>query len=70
MVIDVKHFVPLTLLAQACVSVALAALAVGFWQGVVAGMSALLGGIVAVVPNAISGRAAAEAEPRSRARAR
>jgi ATP synthase protein I len=50
-VIDVKHVVPLTLLAQACVSVALAAVA-WVWQGEVAGVSALLGGMVAVVPNA------------------
>jgi ATP synthase protein I len=50
-VIDVKHVVPLTLLAQACVSLALAAVA-WVWQGEVAGMSALLGGMVAVVPNA------------------
>ena len=51
MVIDVKHVVPLTLLAQACVSLALAA-AAWVWQGQAAGMSALLGGMVAVVPNA------------------
>ena len=51
MVIDVKHVVPLTLLAQACVSVALA-VASWAWAGEVAGMSALLGGMVAVVPNA------------------
>ena len=51
MVIDVKHVVPMTLLAQACVSVALAALS-WVWQGEVAGLSALLGGLVAVVPNA------------------
>jgi ATP synthase protein I len=50
-VIDVKHVVPLTLLAQACVSLALAVLA-WVWQGEAAGMSALLGGMVAVVPNA------------------
>jgi ATP synthase protein I len=50
-VIDVKHVVPMTLLAQVCVSVALAALS-WIWQGEVAGLSALLGGMVAVVPNA------------------
>jgi ATP synthase protein I len=50
-VIDVKHVVPMTLLAQACVSAALAALS-WIWQGEVAGLSALLGGMVAVVPNA------------------
>jgi ATP synthase protein I len=50
-VIDVKHVVPLTLLAQACVSLALAAVSWA-WQGEVAGMSAFLGGMVAVVPNA------------------
>ena len=51
MVIDVKHVVPLTLLAQACVSVVLAAVSWA-WAGEVAGMSALMGGMVAVVPNA------------------
>jgi ATP synthase protein I len=50
-VIDVKHVVPLTLLVQACVSVVLAT-AFWVWMGEVAGMSALLGGMVAVVPNA------------------
>ena len=49
--IDVKHVVPLTLLAQACVSFALAAVA-WIWLGEIAGMSVLLGGMVAVVPNA------------------
>jgi ATP synthase protein I len=50
-VIDVKHVVPVTLLVQACVSVAVAAVS---WllAGEVAGVSALLGGAVAVVPNA------------------
>jgi len=50
-VIDVKHVVPVTLLAQACVSFVVAAVA---WLSVdeLAGMSALLGGMVAVVPNA------------------
>src|SRR5688500_2585946 len=50
-VIDVKHVVPVTLLAQACVSVAVAAVSWA-WVGEVAGMSAVLGGMVAVVPNA------------------
>jgi ATP synthase protein I len=50
-VIDVKHVVPVTLLAQTCVSVAAAAI-LGLWVGEVAGVSALLGGAVAVVPNA------------------
>jgi ATP synthase protein I len=47
---DVKRVVPLTLLAQACVSFALAAV---LWlsYGDVAGVSALLGGATAVVPN-------------------
>lgn len=48
---DVKHVVPVTLLAQACVSVVVAAVAwAGF--GSVAGVSAALGGATAVVPNA------------------
>ena len=48
--IDVKHVVPVTLLVQACVSLVVAA---GFWgwMGEVAGMSAVLGGVAAVVPN-------------------
>lgn len=50
MVIDAKHVVPLTLLAQACVSVVVAAVA-WVWVGQVAGMSAMLGGVTAVVPN-------------------
>ena len=50
MVIDVKHVVPLTLLAQACVSLVVAAVS-WVWMGEVAGMSALLGGVTAVVPN-------------------
>jgi ATP synthase protein I len=49
-VIDVKHVVPLTLLVQACVSFVVAAVA-WVWAGNVAGMSALLGGMTAVVPN-------------------
>lgn len=50
MVIDVKHVVPLTLLAQVCVSAAVAGVAwAGF--GATAGVSALLGGATAVVPN-------------------
>ena len=51
MVIDAKHVVPLTLLAQACVSVVVAAVA-WVWAGQIAGMSAMLGGVTAVVPNA------------------
>lgn len=50
MVTDVKHVVPLTLLVQACASLATAA-AFWAWQGEVAGVSALLGGAAAVVPN-------------------
>jgi ATP synthase protein I len=49
-VIDVKHVVPLTLLVQACVSLALAAV---LWVSVgeLAATSAVLGGAAAVVPN-------------------
>jgi ATP synthase protein I len=50
-VIDVKHVVPVTLLVQLCVSFVVAA-AAWVWVGEVAGVSALLGGTVAVVPNA------------------
>jgi ATP synthase protein I len=50
-VIDVKHVVPVTLLVQACVSFVVAAV-LWLWVGEVAGISALLGGAVAVVPNA------------------
>jgi ATP synthase protein I len=46
-----RRIVPLTLLAQAGVSVGLALL-LWWWQGNVAATSALLGGMVAVVPNA------------------
>jgi ATP synthase protein I len=46
----VKHVVPLTLLAQACVSAVLA-LALWLWVGEVAAASALLGGAAAVLPN-------------------
>jgi len=49
-VIDVKHVVPVTLLVQACVSIVVAAV-LWVWMGEVAGMSALLGGVTAVVPN-------------------
>jgi len=49
--IDDRRVVPLTLLAQAGVAAALAAL-LGLWLGRVAGISALLGGITAVAPNA------------------
>jgi ATP synthase protein I len=50
-VVDVKHVVPLTLLAQACVSAVLS-LALWVWSGDVAAASALLGGATAVLPNA------------------
>jgi ATP synthase protein I len=49
-VIDVKHVVPVTLLAQACVSLVVAAV-LWAWMGPVAGMSALLGGVAVVIPN-------------------
>jgi ATP synthase protein I len=48
---DVKHVVPLTLLVQACVSFVTAG-AFWAWVGEVAGMSALLGGVAVVIPNA------------------
>jgi ATP synthase protein I len=49
-VIDVKHVVPLTLLAQFCVGLVVAGVAwVGF--GATAGLSTLLGAATAVVPN-------------------
>jgi ATP synthase protein I len=50
-VIDVKHVVPMTLLVQTCVSVAVAAV-LWVWMGEVASMSAVLGGVTVVVPNA------------------
>jgi ATP synthase protein I len=50
-VIDVKHVVPLTLLAQACVSLVMAAV-LWLWVGEAAGTAALLGGAAAVIPNA------------------
>jgi ATP synthase protein I len=50
-VIDVKHVVPLTLLAQACVGLVVAT-AFWAWMGEVASVSALLGGVAVVVPNA------------------
>jgi ATP synthase protein I len=49
--IDDSHVVPLTLLAQAGLSLVLAAV-LGSWQGMTVGGSALLGGMVAVIPNA------------------
>jgi ATP synthase protein I len=49
-VIDVKHVVPVTLLAQVCVSL-IAALAFWAWMDADAGKSALLGGIAVVIPN-------------------
>jgi ATP synthase protein I len=48
---DVKHVIPVTLLAQACVSIVLAA-AFWTWFGGVAAVSAALGGATAFVPNA------------------
>ncbi|HEY9182807.1 MAG TPA: ATP synthase subunit I [Gammaproteobacteria bacterium] len=48
--IDVKHVVPLTLLAQLCVSLAVAAV-LWVWVGKVEAVSALLGGAAVVVPN-------------------
>ncbi len=50
MVKDVKHVVPLTLLAQVCVSLVVAG-AAWAWFGEVAAVSAALGGATAVVPN-------------------
>jgi ATP synthase protein I len=47
---DVNSVVPLTLVAQTCVSLAVAGVAWG-WFGEVAGVSAALGGATAVVPN-------------------
>jgi ATP synthase protein I len=49
-VIDVKHVVPLTLLAQFCVGLAVAGVA-GVWFDATAGVSALLGAATAVIPN-------------------
>jgi ATP synthase protein I len=49
-VIDVKHVVPLTLLAQACVSLVVAGV-LWAWLGEVEAVSALLGGAAVVVPN-------------------
>jgi len=49
-VIDVKHVVPLTLLAQACVSLLMAGV-LWAWFGEVEAVSALLGGAAVVVPN-------------------
>ena len=51
MLIDDRRVVPLTLLAQAGVSLGLAAL-LGFWLGKIVAISVLLGGMVAVIPNA------------------
>ena len=47
---DDRHVVVLTLLAQLSLSLVLAAV-VWLWQGKVAAVSALLGGMVAVIPN-------------------
>lgn len=49
--LDDRRVVPLTLLAQAGVSVGLAVL-LGIWWDGVAALSALLGGLAAVLPNA------------------
>lgn len=49
--IDVKHVVPLTLLAQASVSVVVAVVLWAWW-GDIAAKSAMLGGLAIVVPNA------------------
>jgi ATP synthase protein I len=46
-----QRIVPLTLLAQAGVSAGLAVM-LGLWSGQVAAISALFGGMVAVIPNA------------------
>lgn len=51
MLSDDNYVVPLTLLAQAGVSIGLAA-ALWLWRGDVAAGSILLGGVAAVVPNA------------------
>ena len=48
--IDVKHVVPLTLLAQLCVGLAVAGVA-WVWLGATAGISASLGVATAVIPN-------------------
>jgi ATP synthase protein I len=48
---DVKHVIPVTLLAQVCVSIVLAA-AFWAWFGGVAAVSVALGGATAFVPNA------------------
>ena len=49
--IDVKHVVPVTLLVQVCVSLVMAAVFWG-WMGGVGAVSALLGGVAVVIPNA------------------
>jgi len=49
--LDTKHVVPVTLLAQVCVSIVAAAVCWA-WFGGVAAVSAALGGATAVVPNA------------------
>lgn len=46
-----RHLVPITLLAQAGITLSLASI-VGLWQGRVAAYSLLLGGLAAVAPNA------------------
>ena len=49
--IDVKHVVPVTLLVQVCLSFVAAAVFWG-WMGGVGAVSALLGGVAVVIPNA------------------
>ena len=51
MLADDRHIVPLTLLAQVGVTLGVSAVSWA-WQGPVAGISAVLGGMTAVVPNA------------------
>ncbi|MGD8324265.1 MAG: ATP synthase subunit I [Gammaproteobacteria bacterium] len=48
---DEQRLLPLTLIAQAALSLSLA-LVLGIWAGVTVGTSALLGGIAAFAPNA------------------
>ena len=51
MLVDDRRVVPMTLLAQAGASLAVACV-LGFWLGATAAASAALGGVIAVVPNA------------------
>lgn len=61
-----RHVVVLTLLAQLLLSLVLAAI-VWLWQGRIAAVSALLGGMVAVIPNGFL--AARLLQPRADAKA-